>query len=259
MTVFAQVVTPGVQTTVQDLPGRTGFWKVGVPPSGAWDRPVVRAGQRGGRQRAGRGRAGGRASRSEAAIHVRPRRSRSPARHRRRRSTAYRCRSGAPITVSAGQVLDLGAFRGPGLRGYLAVRGGIAVDRVIGSALDVPARQVRRSRTAERSRPATHCPRVRHGGIDTSGRRQRSVTGPHERLGDPGRTRAARRAGAPDRRWRRRVLRLDVARRSPRRPDRDPAGRTGAAVGPGGRRRRRAASEQHPRQRVPGRGGDDRG
>ena len=31
------MVEPGLQTTVQELPGRTGYWSVGVPPSGAWD------------------------------------------------------------------------------------------------------------------------------------------------------------------------------------------------------------------------------
>ncbi len=31
------VVTPGTQTTIQDLPGRIGYWNVGVPPSGAMD------------------------------------------------------------------------------------------------------------------------------------------------------------------------------------------------------------------------------
>lgn len=32
-----EVVVPGTQTTVQDVPGRTGFWGVGVPPSGPMD------------------------------------------------------------------------------------------------------------------------------------------------------------------------------------------------------------------------------
>src|SRR4051794_32240740 len=32
-----EVLSPGVQTTVQDLGGRPGMWDVGVPPSGAWD------------------------------------------------------------------------------------------------------------------------------------------------------------------------------------------------------------------------------
>lgn len=31
------VMSPGVQTTVQDFGGRSGMWDVGVPPSGAWD------------------------------------------------------------------------------------------------------------------------------------------------------------------------------------------------------------------------------
>jgi len=32
-----EVVVPGTQTTVQDVPGRTGYWGVGVPPSGPMD------------------------------------------------------------------------------------------------------------------------------------------------------------------------------------------------------------------------------
>jgi len=31
------VLSPGTQTTVQDFPGRTGYWDVGVPPSGPMD------------------------------------------------------------------------------------------------------------------------------------------------------------------------------------------------------------------------------
>lgn len=31
------VISPGLQTTVQDYPGRTGYWSVGVPPSGPMD------------------------------------------------------------------------------------------------------------------------------------------------------------------------------------------------------------------------------
>jgi urea carboxylase len=32
-----EVLEPGVQTSVQDWPGRTGYWDVGVPPSGPMD------------------------------------------------------------------------------------------------------------------------------------------------------------------------------------------------------------------------------
>ncbi|MBR7830510.1 hypothetical protein KDK95_29685, partial [Actinospica sp. MGRD01-02] len=34
---WIEVLTPGVQTAVQDLAGRRGLWGVGVPPSGAYD------------------------------------------------------------------------------------------------------------------------------------------------------------------------------------------------------------------------------
>src|SRR5262249_37412963 len=32
-----EVVEPGMQTTVQDYPGRLGYWNIGVPPSGPMD------------------------------------------------------------------------------------------------------------------------------------------------------------------------------------------------------------------------------
>ena len=32
-----EVVAPGMNTTVQDFPGRTGYWHIGVPPSGPMD------------------------------------------------------------------------------------------------------------------------------------------------------------------------------------------------------------------------------
>ncbi len=36
-----EVDRPGMLTTVQDLPGRTGLWEVGVPPSGPMDRAAL--------------------------------------------------------------------------------------------------------------------------------------------------------------------------------------------------------------------------
>ena len=38
-----EVVRPGMLTTVQDWPGRVGFWHIGVPPSGPDGRPVASA------------------------------------------------------------------------------------------------------------------------------------------------------------------------------------------------------------------------
>ncbi|MEM9254808.1 MAG: urea carboxylase [Pseudomonadota bacterium] len=40
------VISPGTQTTVQDYPGRAGYWHVGVPPSGPFDAYSFRLGNR---------------------------------------------------------------------------------------------------------------------------------------------------------------------------------------------------------------------
>src|SRR4029077_2063702 len=40
------VIEPGTQTTVQDYPGRLGFWHVGVPPSGPMDALAFRLANR---------------------------------------------------------------------------------------------------------------------------------------------------------------------------------------------------------------------
>jgi urea carboxylase len=132
MTVLCEVVAPGIQTTVQDLPGRAGLWGVGVPPSGAWDdlsfalanRAVGNAADAAGLEAVLRG----------------PK--------LRFAGTAVVCVTGAataatldgtpvplgePVTVDGGQVLDLGPAKGPGLRSYLAVRGGLAVPSALGS------------------------------------------------------------------------------------------------------------------------------
>jgi urea carboxylase len=39
-----EVVSAGTQTTVQDYPGRQGYWAVGVPPSGPMDDRALRLG-----------------------------------------------------------------------------------------------------------------------------------------------------------------------------------------------------------------------
>ncbi|MGI1679804.1 MAG: urea carboxylase [Cellvibrionaceae bacterium] len=40
------VISPGTMTTIQDYPGRKGYWSVGVPPSGAFDNYSFRIGQK---------------------------------------------------------------------------------------------------------------------------------------------------------------------------------------------------------------------
>lgn len=126
------VLDAGVQTTVQDAEGRPGYWSVGVPPSGAYDQlsfTLVNTAVGNGHLAAGlecvvRGPVirleadrlvcvGGGAH--EATVDGRP----LPVGEVRR--------------VRAGQVLDVGPIAGAGMRGYLAVRGGIDVPRVLGS------------------------------------------------------------------------------------------------------------------------------
>jgi len=41
-----EVIEPGVQTSVQDYPGRLGYWQVGVPPSGPMDALAFRLANR---------------------------------------------------------------------------------------------------------------------------------------------------------------------------------------------------------------------
>ncbi|HEX3597227.1 MAG TPA: biotin carboxylase N-terminal domain-containing protein, partial [Polyangiaceae bacterium] len=40
------VLVPGTQTTIQDFPGRVGYWAVGIPPSGPMDSLALRLGNR---------------------------------------------------------------------------------------------------------------------------------------------------------------------------------------------------------------------
>jgi len=127
-----EVLSPGVQTTVQDLGGRPGMWDVGVPPSGAWDDlsfalanravgnppraagleavltgPVLRFSRRTLVCVAGAANA--------ATLDGRP------------------LRPGVVAVAGPGAVLDLGLCGAPGMRGYLAVGGGVAVPEDLGS------------------------------------------------------------------------------------------------------------------------------
>jgi urea carboxylase len=130
--VTVEVLSAGTQTTVQDLPGRQGLWGVGVPPSGAWDDLSFALANRAVGNPVG-------AAGLEAVL-------RGPV--LRFRAPVLVCVAGAatqstvdgvplapgrPVEVGAGQTLDLGAMRGPGLRGYLTVAGGLAVPETLGS------------------------------------------------------------------------------------------------------------------------------
>ena len=133
MTVKITVERPGVLTTVQDWPGRTGYWQVGVPPSGPMDDLSFRLAN----QAVGNdpGAAGLETTMSGPAL--------------RFDTTTTVCVTGAsapvtvdgtavdpwtPVTVPAGSVLDVGTATGAGLRMYIAVRGGVDGDVHLGSA-----------------------------------------------------------------------------------------------------------------------------
>jgi urea carboxylase len=126
------VLSAGTQTTVQDYPGRVGFWDVGVPPSGPMDSLSFRLGNRavGNPPSA----AGLEMTMSGPTL--------------RFNADAIICLAGAPMAasldghavefntptaVAAGATLALGAARQAGCRAYLAVRGGIRVPTYMGS------------------------------------------------------------------------------------------------------------------------------
>lgn len=126
------VDSPGLNTTVQDTPGRVGYWMVGVPPSGAMDDLSLRLANRiVGNQPSAAG--------LECTVIGPTVRFTGP---------AVVAVSGAPVPVTldgrpvplwsplavgAGTTLTIGSPQGAGMRAYLAVRGGIDVPVVLGS------------------------------------------------------------------------------------------------------------------------------
>ncbi|HEY0278894.1 MAG TPA: 5-oxoprolinase/urea amidolyase family protein, partial [Solirubrobacterales bacterium] len=128
-----EVLAPGMMTTVQDWPGRVGLWRVGVPPSGPMDDLSFRLGNwalgnvegapglecmlAGPRLRFGAG----------ATVMV----------------TGAECSptvdgepvaAWEPLALAPGATLDVGKLDGAGLRAYVLVAGGLAVDKYLGSA-----------------------------------------------------------------------------------------------------------------------------
>ncbi len=126
------VIEPGVQSSIQDWPGRTGFWDVGVPPSGPMDALALRLANK----LAGNAEGAAGLELTVAGPTLR-----------------FNCDSvialagadmgaeldGQPLTnwaahaIKAGSMLKLGAIRDTGCRAYLAVRGGFDVPDYLGS------------------------------------------------------------------------------------------------------------------------------
>lgn len=126
------VIEPGVQSSIQDWPGRTGYWDVGVPPSGPMDALALRLANK---------LAGNEEGTAALELTVA-----GP-------TLRFNCDAvialagadmgaeldGQPLAnwaahaMKAGSMLKLGAIKGTGCRTYLAVRGGFDVPNYLGS------------------------------------------------------------------------------------------------------------------------------
>ncbi len=126
------VLEGGTQTTVQDFPGRLGYWDVGVPPSGPMDNRSFRLGNRlvGNPDTA----AG-----LECTVQGPSLRFNLPAVIALTGAHMPATLDGKPVAyyralrVKPGQTLRLGSVDGPGLRTYLAIRHGFDVPDYLGS------------------------------------------------------------------------------------------------------------------------------
>lgn len=127
-----EVLDAGVETLLVDWPGRVGYWDVGVPPSGPFDDQSFRL-------------ANLKVGNPEGTVGLECT-VRGPT--LRFLSDSLCCLAGAemnasldgqPIgngeafTVHRGQVLRMGTAHGPGMRTYLAIKGGLDVPDVLGS------------------------------------------------------------------------------------------------------------------------------
>ena len=127
-----EVLKPGTHSTVQEYPGRLGYWNVGVPPSGPMDPLAFRLANRivGNRE-------------SHAALELT-----GSGPTLRFGVGTWIALTGArmtavldgepipywkPVRVSAGSVLTMGQIEGAGQRTYLAVHGGFVVPGYLGS------------------------------------------------------------------------------------------------------------------------------
>ena len=128
-----EILEPGAHTSIQDLPGRVGYWSVGIPPSGPMDSLSFRL-----------------------ANELIGNEFTAPALELTLKGPKIKFHSdtvialtgavmpplldgqpiewGKAIAIKAGQTLSLGLCKGPGLRAYLAVHGGIEAPDYLDSA-----------------------------------------------------------------------------------------------------------------------------
>lgn len=127
------VLSAGTMTTVQDWPGRTGLWEVGVPPCGPFDSLSFRLANRlvGNPE----GAPGLEITMSGPTLRFNTAATVAIAGAEvlvLKNGEAVAC--GAAFDVVAGDTLKIGRIEGPGMRCYLAVAGGIESPDYLGSA-----------------------------------------------------------------------------------------------------------------------------
>jgi urea carboxylase len=130
--VTIRVLSGGPSTTVQDYPGRTGFWDVGVPPSGPMDALSFRLGNRLLGNEDGAAGLEFTAAGPMLLFHAPARVCLAGADFAARLDGAAVERY-VPIDIAAGQTLQIGRVVGAGMRGYLLVAGGIEAPLFLGS------------------------------------------------------------------------------------------------------------------------------
>jgi len=126
------VLRPGTQTTIQDFPGRTGYWDIGVPPSGPFDNFSFRYANR---------IVGNDATASGLEIAIA-----GPTLRFNTDTTIALCGAqidafldgktigmNEAVSVKAGSTLKLKKVHNQGFRTYMAVRGGFDVPQYLGS------------------------------------------------------------------------------------------------------------------------------
>jgi urea carboxylase len=126
------VLDGGTQSTVQDYPGRVGYWAVGVPPSGPMDTLSFRLANRilGNPADA----AGIEMTMTGATLRFNaPTTICLAGAEMRARLAGEPVPYWTPIRIEAGQTLVIGAINGAGCRTYLAIRGGLDVPHYLGS------------------------------------------------------------------------------------------------------------------------------
>ena len=128
----ADVLFPGAQSTIQELPGRLGLWDVGVPPSGPMDERSFRLANRlvGNAETVAALEMTARGAtlrfNAEAVFALAGARMKATL-------DGVEVANHAPYAARAGQTLAVGAVEGPGLRTYLALRGGFDAAEFLGS------------------------------------------------------------------------------------------------------------------------------